>query len=103
MEKETRSTIAWILSRPEGKQFLTASLFVIALLGFTIIRQEYRFENNVNKMQQMQRDHTGELNDCKQETIELLKVANADAQKMRDSLYTMGMRQKEIEHKINKR
>jgi len=103
MEKSERNVIAWILSRPEGKQFLTACLVVISIMGATIIRQEYRFEGNVNKMQKMQSDYTNSLKDCKQETIEILKSANYDAQKMRDSLYSMGMKQKEIEQKINKK
>ena len=51
----------------------------------------------------MQIENGNNLKDCKQETIEILKDANNDAQKMRDSLYTMGMKQKEIEQKINKK
>jgi hypothetical protein len=94
MEKLAKSTIGWILSRPEGKQFLSACMIIIVILGLAIVWQEGRYD-------EAERQHKRELRDSKQETIDILKESNRDAQRMRDSLYTMSMRQKEIERKIN--
>lgn len=99
----SRSVIEWIMSRPEGKQFLTACLFVISLLILVIARQEYRYEANVDKKQKRELEFQAQLKACQQETIDLLKDSNRDAQKMRDSLYTMAMKQKEIEAKISRK
>lgn len=109
MEKQERepprrvSTIAWIMSRPEGKQFLTACLVALSVLSGIIVRQEFRFENNVNKMQTRETEFQGQINDCKQETIDILKQANETTSKMRDSLYILGMKAREIETRINRR
>lgn len=105
IEKTPRrlSTIAWIMSRPEGKQFLSACLFVIMILSYVIVRQEIRYENNVERWQTREIEFQVQLKESKQETIDFLKKSNETTSKMRDSLYILGIRQAEIETRINKR
>ena len=85
-------TIAWIMSRPEGKQLLASCLIVIMTLGWVVIRQEFRYENNIDKWQKREDNLQNQLRGCKQETIDLLKSYNEDAQRMKDSLYSNEIR-----------
>ena len=71
-------------------------------MAVVITRQEYRFENNVVLWGKERQGLQDKVDNAKQETIDILKSANADAQKMRDSLYTLGMKQREIEKQVIK-
>ena len=59
-----KRVIAWILSRPEGKQFLAACMFVIIFLSGVIISMD-------NRNQRQQREFLRQMKICNDEKQEI--------------------------------
>lgn len=65
MEKTKLSLVEWILSRPEGKQFLSAALLTVLALVTCIVFMEVRHDRDVDKRER-----------CEQEKGQIIKVSN---------------------------
>jgi len=85
--------IAWLMSLPEKKQFKAGCLIIIVVLGGVVVWQELRYEKKEEESKKA-------LMDCKQQQIDFYKQSSETAGKMRDSLYILGMKTREIETQI---
>lgn len=56
MESTKKSLAEWILSRPEGKQFLSAVILTVMALSTCVVIMEIRYEKNIAKIQNCEQE-----------------------------------------------
>lgn len=86
MEKERKSLVSWILSRPDGKMFLASLLFTVISLSSCIVVMEVRYERNVNKLQKCEHEKQQIIKDSKEEFLKFLIESNERSERTKDRL-----------------
>ena len=86
MERNKTSLVEWILSRPEGKQFLTALLLTVMALASCIVFMEIRYERNVDKIQNCEHEKQMIIKNANETLLNFLIEANARSERTKDKL-----------------
>lgn len=86
-ERNSRiSLVKEILSLPEGKQFLAASLIALMALAGGIISMEIRFERNVDKIQDCEKDKQKAIKEITDTFLNFVIKSNERAEITREKL-----------------
>lgn len=80
------NTVKWILSMPEGKQFLSALLITVIALVSAVVAMEIRYERNVDKIRQCEQEKEDAIKEVNAAFLDFVIKSNERAERTKEKL-----------------